>query len=151
MHMTEMTPRVLLENGTEPFRAQASQQAVELLLDVPDDLPKIRVDRDKITWVVTNLVGNALRYTPPGGHIWVSAERAGRWVHLYCRDDGAGIPHNKQAVIFGKFVQLEESGPTGGAGLGLAISKEIVRAHRGHIWVESEPGRGSLFTVALPL
>ena len=104
-----------------------------------------------MTWVVTNLIGNALRYTGPGGHVWVSAEKAGRWVHLYVRDDGAGIPYDKQSVIFDKFVQVAQSGPAGGTGLGLAISKEIVRAHRGHIWVESEPGKGSLFTVALPV
>ena len=108
-------------------------------------------DPNKITWVLTNLIGNALRYTDHGGHIAVSAERAGPWLHLYVRDDGAGISHEKQAAIFDKFVQLEDTGRTGGAGLGLAISKEIVRAHGGHIWVESEPGQGSLFTVALPL
>jgi NtrC-family two-component system sensor histidine kinase KinB len=147
----DVSPRRLLENAVEPFRVQAGGQSVELLLDVPADVSTIRCDPNKITWVITNLVGNALRYTPPGGHVWISAERAGKWVHVYVRDDGAGIPYDKQAAIFGKFVQVGDSGPVGGAGLGLAISKEIVRAHRGNIWVESEPGKGSLFTVALPL
>jgi NtrC-family two-component system sensor histidine kinase KinB len=135
----------------EPFRLQAAQQDIELALDVPDDLPTVRADPNKITWVLTNLVGNALRYTDHGGHIAVSVERAGHWLHLCVRDDGAGIPHEKQAVIFSKFVQLDAAERGGGAGLGLAISKEIVRAHGGHIWVESEPGQGSVFTVALPL
>lgn len=151
MQLTETAPQLLLESAVEPFRAQAEERGVELLLEIGEGLPNIHCDPNKITWVITNLVGNALRYTGPGGHVWVSAEKAGRWVNLYVRDDGAGIPYDKQAAIFGKFVQLEESGPTGGAGLGLAISKEIVRAHRGHIWVESEPGKGSLFTVTLPV
>ena len=151
MQVTETAPQLLLESAVEPFRAQAEQRGVELLLDVAEGLPDIQCDPNKITWVITNLVGNALRYTESGGHIWVSAGKAGRWVNLYVRDDGAGIPYDKQAAIFGKFVQVEESGPTGGAGLGLAISKEIVRAHRGHIWVESEPGKGSLFTITLPV
>jgi NtrC-family two-component system sensor histidine kinase KinB len=151
MQVTETAPQQLLESAVEPFHAQAEQRGVALLLDVAEGLPDIQCDPNKIAWVITNLVGNALRYTGSGGHIWVSAGRAGRWVNLYVRDDGEGIPYDKQAAIFGKFVQVEESGPAGGAGLGLAISKEIVRAHRGHIWVESEPGKGSLFTITLPV
>jgi NtrC-family two-component system sensor histidine kinase KinB len=151
MQLREVAPKVFLQTAVEPFRPQAAQQDVELSLDVPQDLPAVRADPNKITWVLTNLIGNALRYTDHGGHVAVSAERAGHWLHLYVRDDGAGICHEKQAAIFNKFVQLEDTGRSGGAGLGLAISKEIVRAHSGHIWVESEPGQGSLFTVALPL
>lgn len=150
MQLTETASQLLLSSAIEPFRVQAEQQGVELLLEVDEDLPNIRCDPNKLTWVITNLIGNALRYTKRNGHVWVSAEKAGRWVNLYVRDDGAGIPYDKQASIFDKFVQVEESGPTGGAGLGLAISKEIVRAHHGHIWVESEPGKGSLFTITLP-
>lgn len=151
MQFHAVAPEVLLQHAVEPFRPQASQQDVELLLDVPSNLPAVRADPGKITWVLTNLLGNALRYTGRGGHIAISAEQAGHWLHLYVRDDGAGIPHEKQAAIFSKFVQLDASERAGGAGLGLAISKEIVRAHGGHIWVESEPGHGSVFTVALPL
>ena len=150
MQVTTVSSRKLLENAVEPFRAQARERETELLLELDDDAPSVRCDPNKIAWVITNLVGNALRYTKPGGHVWLSAERAGSWVHLYVRDDGAGIPYEKQAAIFGKFVQVEESGAPGGAGLGLAIAKEIVRAHGGHIWVESEPGKGSLFITALP-
>lgn len=151
MQVTDVSARALLENAVEPFRAQAGERETELLLELGDDAPTVHCDPNKITWVLTNLVGNALRYTKPGGHVWLSAERAGHWIHLYVRDDGAGIPYAKQAAIFGKFVQVEESGEPGGAGLGLAIAKEIVRAHRGHIWVESEPGKGSLFIIALPV
>ncbi len=150
MQVTDISAGALLEGAVEPFRAQAAERKMELLLEPSDDVLSVRCDPNKITWVITNLVGNALRYTKPGGHVWLSAERAGHWVHLYVRDDGAGIPYEKQAAIFGKFVQVEDSGPAGGAGLGLAIAKEIVRAHRGHIWVESEPGKGSLFIIALP-
>jgi NtrC-family two-component system sensor histidine kinase KinB len=98
--------------------------------------------------VAANLIGNALRYAR--SEICVSAERAGGWVNLYVRDDGKGISYEQQARIFGKFVQIGDDS-RGGAGLGLAIAKEIVRAHHGSIWVESDPGRGSLFIVALPI
>ena len=151
MQFSEITPAALLEKAVAPFRSQAAENSVQLALSVAEDLPAIRVDANKIVWVITNLLGNALRYTSPGGHIWVSAERAGRWLHVYVRDDGSGIPHEKQSMIFEKFVQIDAEAPGAGAGLGLAIAKEIVRAHRGSIWAESEPGKGALFTVALPL
>jgi NtrC-family two-component system sensor histidine kinase KinB len=113
-----------------------------------DDTPRIQGDPNKLAWVVTNLISNAMRYAR--SHIWVSTARAGHWGNIYVRDDGPGIPHELQARIFDKFVQVGEDQRGGGAGLGLSIAKEIVRAHGGYIWVESEPGRGSLFIVTLP-
>ena len=89
---------------------------MELLVDAADDLPPVHCDPHKMAWVVTNLIGNALRYTHPGGHIWLAAEKAGRWVHLYVRDNGAGIPYDKQSVIFDKFVQVGPVRPRGRRG-----------------------------------
>ncbi|HVX61598.1 MAG TPA: ATP-binding protein [Pirellulales bacterium] len=137
-----------VEAAVAPFRPQAEKQGIDLTVKMEDGIPPVRADANKIAWVVGNLLSNALRYARH--EISVSAERAGRWVNLYVRDDGPGIPHEQQARIFDKFVQVEGDA-RGGAGLGLAICKEIVRAHRGNIWIESEPGRGSLVIVALPI
>ena len=133
------------------FRPQAEKQRVELTGAVPEGLPDVRADANKITWVLTNLISNALRYVGAGGHIRVSAERVGEWVHLSVADDGEGIPEEYQSRIFDKFVQVKSAEAVGGTGLGLAICREIVRAHKGTIWVESTPGKGSIFTFTLPV
>ena len=113
----------------------------------------VRADPDKIVWVISNLLGNALRYTPRGGTVTAGARKAGeQTVEVYVRDTGQGITPEDQTRIFHRFVQVRGSKVQtlpGGAGLGLAISKEIVEAHQGRIWVESQPGRGSTFIFTL--
>ena len=111
----------------------------------------MRADATKVSWVLTNLISNALRYTDRGGHIRVSAERLGPYVHLSVSDDGPGIPFEDQSKIFDRFVQIKSDKALGGSGLGLTICKEIVRAHGGTIWVDSTPGEGSTFTFTLPI
>lgn len=149
MELADVSVSDVLEGAIAPFQTQAAKQSIELTCTVNDGLPIIHADPNKMTWVITNLVGNALRYAR--SRIDVSAEIAGPWVHIHVQDDGSGIPPKEQSRIFEKFVQVRDGGKAGGAGLGLAISKEIVKAHHGNIWVESEPGRGTLFTVALPV
>lgn len=124
---------------------------MEISTQLPPDLPAVRADLNKITWVLTNLVSNALRYVGRGGHIYIRARQFNDQLHLAVCDDGIGIPQEYQSKIFGKFVQIQGQAEPQGAGLGLAICKEIVRAHRGAIWVESAPGAGSTFTFTLPL
>ncbi len=142
--------QTLLEYVRTIFGNQVEQKHVELTWELPEDLSKIRADSNKITWVLTNLISNALRYVPDGGHIQVAAKRIGPHVHLSVRDDGPGIPQEYQAKIFQKFVQVKGR-EVGGTGLGLAICKEIVRAHGGTIWAESESGQGSTFTFTVPV
>ena len=149
MEFAEISVASVLESAVAPFRAQAKEQSIELKLNLKKELPPLQADPNKFTWVVTNLVGNALRYAR--SQVEVSAEKAGPWVNFYVKDDGQGIPYMQQAKIFDKFVQVQGDKQPGGAGLGLAISKEIVKAHHGNIWVESEPGKGSLFIVSLPI
>ena len=140
----------LFDHVQAVFKSQMDIKKVGLTSELTEDLPSIRADANKITWVLTNLVSNALRYVNNGGHIRLMAHRIGPHIHLSVRDDGPGIPPNYQSKIFEKFVQMKGQ-DAGGTGLGLAICKEIVRAHGGAIWVESSPGQGSTFTFTLPI
>ncbi len=142
--------RNLFDHVRAIFRSQLDMKQVEISLEIPDELPGIRVDVNKITWVLTNLVSNALRYVKNGGCIQLKAQKAGRNIHLSVRDDGPGIPQEYQSRIFQKFVQVKGQ-ESGGSGLGLAICKEIVKAHGGTIWVESSEGTGSTFTFTVPV
>lgn len=141
----------LFEDLRSVFEIQFREKGVELWIEDPDRSLTARADPEKIAWVLTNLVSNALRYTDSGGRVEVDAHRSGPWVTVSVGDTGEGIPPEQQVRIFDQFVQLDSSRGVGGAGLGLAISREIVRAHGGAIWVDSSPGQGSLFTFILPV
>jgi len=151
MEFSSIPVRLLFEKVVTVFKSQAEERAVSLFSNVPEGLPNVKADDQKGTWILTNLISNALRYTLSGGHINLSAESFGPYVHLSVRDDGAGIPYEYQSKIFDKFVQVKSDKALGGSGLGLAICKEIVRAHGGTIWVDSAPGAGSTFTFTLPM
>lgn len=137
---------LLFDHVQTVFKSQLDIKEVVLISELTGDPPKVRADANKITWVLTNLVSNALRYVRKDGRIQLMAHRMGPHVHLSVRDDGPGIPLAYQLKIFQKFVQIKGQ-EAGGTGLGLAICKEIVRAHGGAIWVESSAGRGSTFTL----
>ena len=149
MDLETVAPPVLAAKAIGVFKAQAEAKHIELNGDVPGDMPEVRADANKITWVLTNLIANALRYAH--GRVAVSARHAGPWVHFAVTDDGDGIPQEYHGRIFERFVQVKSDKSVGGTGLGLAICKEIVRAHKGTIWVESSPGEGSTFTFTLPV
>lgn len=143
--------REVLEKAAALMRPQVEERGVELTHETPKELPLVTADVNKIIWVMTNLIANALRYTNAKGHIRLRAENLSPYVHVSVADDGAGIPYEYQSKIFEKFAQVKDGGTTGGSGLGLAICKEIVRAHGGTIWVDSVPGKGSTFTFTLPV
>jgi NtrC-family two-component system sensor histidine kinase KinB len=140
----------LVESILSTFRPQAEKAAIVLAAEVPADVPAMRADPTKIGWVLANLISNALRHTPEGGHILVAVDAMRGFVQLSVSDDGVGIPFEMQARIFGKFVQVPGEQAAGGTGLGLAIAKGIVNAHGGTIWVDSTPGQGSTFTFLIP-
>jgi NtrC-family two-component system sensor histidine kinase KinB len=142
---------LLFEKVAGLLKKQADDKSVELSFIPVHDLPAIKADVNKITWVLTNLVSNALRYTSANDYIRLSAMRAGSKIHISVTDNGAGIPYEYQSRIFDKFVQVKTQKDLGGSGLGLAICKEIVRAHGGTIWVDSQPGEGSTFTFTVPV
>lgn len=131
--------------------AQAKQQI--MVLHLPVTRLTVLVDRDVMGIVLNNLLDNAVKFTPEGGRIDVSAEPKGREVWLHVQDTGIGIPPDKLDRIFRRFYQVEHHlrRRYEGLGLGLAIARELVESHNGRIWAESEEGKGSTFHVALPL
>jgi signal transduction histidine kinase len=141
----------LVEGAMAPFQLQAKERGIKLVIEVTKNLPSIPADPNKLPWVLTNLCGNALRYTPAGGSVTVRVRAEGPSMLFEVVDTGPGIPREQQARIFEKFSQRWTPAGVGMAGLGLYIAREIVEAHGGMIGVESEPGRGSRFFFRLPL
>lgn len=140
----------LLEHAAAALHAQAVEKGIGLTTRADPDDVQVRVDPDQVLLVLTNLIGNAVRYTTQGGNVGVEARvRAGRAL-IAVADTGPGIPTELQKRVFDKFFQVKGR-PKGGAGLGLAISREIVRAHGGRIWVQSQEGKGATFFFTLPL
>lgn len=143
---------------TEEYRAQAEKAGLTLSLDVPDELSTIESDPTRIRQAVSNLVSNAIKYTPPGGRVRVSVTEdqtpsRGRdhgWVCVDIQDTGPGIAPEQQKLLFQEFTRLDP-GEKKGAGIGLAISQKIIRALDGEITVQSESGKGSTITLWLPL
>ena len=139
----------LVTSVTRKFAIQTEQKNVRLGVKAEPELES-HGDPIKLSWVLSNLVANALRYTPDGGSIEVCAKRAGPRLRLSVSDTGPGIPSEIREVMFERFAQWAPNGfESGSAGLGLAIAKEIVEAHGGRIFVESSEA-GSTFTVDLP-
>lgn len=124
-----------------------------LRLDLDPALPSLSGDRDRLTQVVTNLVGNAVKYAPDGGEVTIATRCAGADAHLAVRDRGLGIPSAALETIFERYARVEggAAGLIPGTGLGLPITREIVVRHGGRIWAESVEGEGSTFQVILPL
>jgi len=144
-----ISARDLLTTAVNELRPQVEAKGLELKVGVPIDLPLVSVDRMQIERVISNLVINALRHTK-NGEITISAEQRDNHVAISVADTGSGIPTEYLPHVFDKFVQVPDA-PTGGAGLGLTISKSIVEAHGGQISVQSQVGQGSTFTFTLPL
>lgn len=141
--------RELIVDEVETLRPQVEAKGLSFVVDIPVDLPRIMADRSQVERVVANFVMNAIRYTRQG-EIRINAEARGHYVAVSVSDAGEGIPAEYLSHIFDKFVQVPGAA-TGGAGLGLAISRLIVEAHGGQISVQSEVGHGSTFTFTLPV
>jgi len=140
----------LLANAAQLVQPLASESNQLLTISVTDELPFVTCDSDMILRVVTNLMENAVKYTPMGGKITLSAERAAEGIRISVADSGPGIPKHMQRQIFDKFSRVKYRDAPKGLGLGLAFCRLAVEAHGGQIWVESEPGNGSAFLFTLP-
>ena len=140
----------LIVPTVESVRPQLEVKGIWLGIEVAPDLPRVRADPEQIGRVLSNLLSNALRHTDSGGRIRVSAARRDGQVAISVADTGHGIPPEYLPRIFDRFVRVPEA-PSGGAGLGLAISKGIVEAHGGQIVVQSRVGHGTTFTFTLPV
>jgi PAS domain S-box-containing protein len=143
-------PSPLLMEACERFVQAAREKNVDLRWEAPDDMPDVMVDHGRIVQVLTNLIGNALKFTPEGGGIVVRAERGGaRHVRMSVRDSGPGIAAENLPRIFDAFWQAPRAARLG-SGLGLTISRGIIQLHGGRIWAESREGVGSTFLFTLP-
>jgi signal transduction histidine kinase len=135
------------------LREQARTKEIVLQLDLPPELPLILGNHVRLDQVVSNLVGNAIKFTRKGGTVTVSAREEKDEVVVEVKDNGIGIAPEDQVHLFEKFYRIssEETSDIEGTGLGLTIVKSIVEAHGGRIWVKSQLGQGSTFGFALPL
>ncbi|GFM80358.1 PAS domain-containing sensor histidine kinase [Pseudomonas cichorii] len=139
----------LLEEARGRFEEQAREHNITLMLDIQEPVPHLHADQTQLERVLDNLLDNALRHTPENGLIRLQARRHGERAIISIEDNGEGIPYGQQGRIFEPFVQVGRK--KGGAGLGLALCKEIVQLHGGRMGVYSRPGQGTQFYMALPL
>jgi two-component system, NtrC family, sensor histidine kinase KinB len=140
----------LLRSALRPLVSQAEQKGVLLIVPVDEPAVIANIDPVKFPWVVTNIAGNALRYTDTGGRVEVAVSSAEGQIEVSVQDTGAGIARENLEHIFQPYVSLDREPQPGTHGLGLAIAKEIVEAHGGVIEASSEPGRGTRFLIRLP-
>ncbi|MDK2893061.1 ATP-binding protein [Methanohalophilus sp.] len=143
-----------METVLEDLKIQADEKKINLKLNLDENIPEINGDWDKLTDMLTNVVDNAIKFTPVGGKITLSAFREDKKIHIVVKDTGIGIPKDMIGKLFQRFYQIDASRKRkyGGTGLGLYISKTIVEAHKGEMWIESEgEGKGTEVHFRLPV
>ena len=148
LHKEPTDLEIVIEETVAAFRAQADSAQVQLLVNTPGDLPPLDLDPVRLREVIGNLINNALRYTPTGGLIEITATQTDSHITLTVRDTGSGISAEDLPHIFDRFYKSEQSR---GTGLGLAIARNLVTAHSGEIAVQSQLGGGSTFRITLPV
>jgi two-component system phosphate regulon sensor histidine kinase PhoR len=141
----------LMVTPVDRLRPQAERAGLDLSISLPANLPLVSADAERIRIVLTNLIHNAVKFTPPGGKILVQAELSEGEVIISVADTGVGIPAGDLDRIFERFYKADRARSGGGTGLGLAIAKHTIQGHGGRIWAESTEGRGSTFHFSLPI
>jgi two-component system OmpR family sensor kinase/two-component system sensor histidine kinase BaeS len=139
---------MLIRESLTAFHAQAESAAVAFSVEAADDLPALRIDPARMRQVFSNLIANALHYTPPGGLITIRCRMVDRRAIFEVQDSGSGIPAQDLPHVFDRFYKSTDSG---GMGLGLAITKHLIGAHGGTITAQSPPGKGTSMRIVLPL
>jgi signal transduction histidine kinase len=155
MNLQAIEPERLIQEVVSLYQYQAQQKNVSLVVDITSPLSSVEVDPGRITQVLTNILDNALRHTPEGGQIILSAQQADEQVEMSIQDSGPGLKPDDLERIFDRFYRADASRQRdgdipGGSGLGLAIAKSIVQAQGGQIFAESEEGKGLKIMIALP-
>ena len=151
MEKKQCSAAQFVTQAADVMKPMAEKAGISLSVESQDAV--LWADPDRIAQALTNLVSNAIKFSPKGGRIWVTAERRENQMVFKVRDEGRGIPPDKLGLLFERFQQVDASDARekGGTGLGLSISKSIVEQHSGRIWVESTVGKGSTFFFTLPL
>ncbi len=152
-HFSRINPLPLFTTAAQLLEPLLVNKKITLRLELPESLPAVPLDNDRILQVLKNLLGNAIKFTPEGGTITVAAGVQSGAIQVSVKDNGPGISGDQLQQIFEKFRQVPTPGApmVKGTGLGLAIVKKIITAHGGKVWAESKPGRGSTFHFTLPL
>ncbi len=166
LHLQPFDLGELVRGTVSGIQPQGDERGVRLETELPEELPRVFGDPDRVGQVLRNLMSNALRYTPSGGAVRVSAKSplplgegqgaataTANCVQVTVSDTGSGIPAEELPWIFDRFYRVDKSRArsSGGSGLGLSVAKQLIEAQGGSIWAESEPGRGSAFHFTLPL
>ncbi len=143
----------VIDNAVTDMTIPVTEKKINVLLHVQEDVPQIEADAKKIADMLTNVLDNAVKFTPSMGKISISARKEGEMVHISVKDTGIGIPAELVPHLFQKFYQIDPSirRKYGGTGLGLFISRNIVEAHKGKIWIESEDSQGTTVHILLPV
>jgi two-component system phosphate regulon sensor histidine kinase PhoR len=151
LNLAATAPLEIVNPAVERLRLQAERNGLVLSVECSDDLPLVLADATRVQQVVVNLLHNAIKFTPSGGHVTVSVSQPNREICFAVSDTGIGIAAEDLPRIFERFYKVDRSRATSGTGLGLAIARHLVEAHGGRIWVESEVGKGSTFFFTIPL
>ncbi len=154
IHARAAAPADLVEAAVQRLEPQFADRGIELRVELPQGLPAVLADPERVVQVLLNLMGNGLQYTPSGGRVTVTARAAPREVTFTVRDTGQGIPAEHLPHIFERFYRVDRSRSRagGGSGIGLTIAKHLVEAHGGRIQAESDgPGRGTALSFTLPV
>jgi two-component system phosphate regulon sensor histidine kinase PhoR len=151
LKMQPIQPVELIKQAEERLRLQAERAELKVSLDAAEDLPLVLADPSRLEQVLVNLLHNAIKFTPSGGQIRVTAQAQGDHILFAVEDTGVGIPADDLPRIFERFYKADRARSGGGTGLGLAIARHLVEAHGGTIWAESVEGKGSTFCFTIPV
>ena len=152
LNLTDMPAQDVINEVVESLCALSAAKSIELKSDMPKSDINVMLDRDRIIQVLTNLIGNAIKFIPVNSTVEIALTDCDESVQIAVKDNGPGLNKEEAAKIFDRFVQVQVlTGPgEHGTGLGLTIAKELVEMHNGSMWIESEPGNGCRFTFTLP-
>jgi two-component system, OmpR family, phosphate regulon sensor histidine kinase PhoR len=150
LDLQPVAPFDLLDSASRRMQLQAERAGLSLHVECTNDLPKVKIDSQRLEQVLVNLIHNAVKFTRVGGEVVIGAEAGLNEVRFAVRDTGIGIPAEDIPRIFERFYRVDKSRTGSGTGLGLSIAKHIVEAHEGKIWAESVEGRGSTFYFTIP-